>query len=345
MDNNQLENDGLRFLEEQDKLYGKNQDVSKNEAAEKDSQPAQAEPKKVTSLGQATSGMLESSIAGANDRFWKNIPFTSLPSQGMFYPENSEITIKAATVSEIRQWSTIDEDDMLDVDDKLNFVIEKCCRFKVKGGESWLTWRDISELDRLALVFMIQEMTFPKDQNTLYVKIECNANCEAENKWREEVKVRSSMLQFIEMPADVMKYYSPEFKCFEVKSDKLKETFYLYMPTIGVVERLRARIAEARKMGRNLDKAFISLSPYIIQDWQNLTQQEFFDISKQSFGWHINKFTFIKKFTEMIENARFSMMGMPCPKCGGRVTTPLFQKSGFTVKDLFLISGGLDELI
>lgn len=343
MNNNDLENEGLKFLEEQDKLYGKNQDVDK--AATSVDRPQAVDPKKVTSLGKATTPMLESTISGSNDLFWKNVPFDTLPSQGLFYPENSEITIKAATVSEIRQWSTIDDNDMLDVDDKLNFIIEKCCRFKIKGGEAWLTWRDISELDRLALIFMIQEMTFPKDQNTLYVKIECNADCEAEAKWRDEVKVRSSMLKFIDMPDDVMKYYSSEYKCFEVKSEKLKETFYLYMPTIGVIERLRARIAEGRKMGKNPDKAFIALSPYVVQDWQNLSQQAFIDLSRESFGWHINKFTFIKKFTEMLESARFSMMGMQCPKCGGRVTTPLFQKSGFTVKDLFLISGGLDELI
>ena len=342
MIDNDLENEGLKFLEEQDKLYGKNQNIAEAAAPE----PVKTdEPKKVTSLGKATTPMLESTISGSNDLFWKNVPLETLPSQGFFYPDNAEITIKAATVSEIRQWSTIDDDDMLDVDDKLNFIIEKCCRFKVKGGESWLTWRDISELDRLALIFMIQEMTFPKDQNSLFVKIECNANCEAESKWRDEVKVRSSMLKFIELPEDIMKYYSPEYKCFEIKSQKLKETFYLYMPTIGVIERLRARISETRKQGRTPDKAFISLSPYIVQDWQNLNQQAFFDLSRESFGWHINKFTFIKKFTEMIESARFSMVGMPCPKCGGRVTTPLFQKSGFTVKDLFLISGGLDELI
>jgi ribosomal protein S27E len=47
----------------------------------------------------------------------------------------------------------------------------------------------------------------------------------------------------------------------------------------------------------------------------------------------------------MIEDARSSMVNTQCPKCGNKVSTPLFSQSGFTVKDLFLISGGLDELI
>jgi hypothetical protein len=331
-----LQDEGLAFLEQQDRLYGKNQDVSAAEA-----KPEQKPP----SLGKAVTPMQESTIGGANDLFWKNIPLETLPSRGFFYPDGAEITIKAATVSEIRQWSTIDDQDMLDIDDKLNYIIEKCCRFKIKGGQTWLTWRDISELDRLALIFMIQEMTFPADQNSLYVKFECIEGCESDARWSDNVKIKSPMLKFIDIPEDVMKYYSPEYKCFEVQSAKLNETFYLYMPTIGAVERLRARIAEVRKSGKSPDRAFISIAPYLIQDWQSLNQQAYTTLSRESFGWHINKFTFIKKFTEMIERARLSMVNTQCPKCGNKVSTPLFQQSGFTVKDLFLISGGLDELI
>jgi hypothetical protein len=323
------------FLEKQDQTYGLNSDIK---------QPTMTETQP-TPLGRAKTPMLESTIGGSNDLFWKNIPLENLPSRGLFYPENSEITIKAATVSEIRQWSTIDDSDMLDIDDKLNYIIEKCCRFKIKGGQSWLSWRDISELDRLALIFMIQEMTFPADQNSLYVKFECTDGCEADSKWIDDVKIKSPMLSFIDLPEEVMKYYSQEYKCFEVKSEKLKETFYLYMPTIGTIERLRARIADSKKSGKSPDRAFLGIAPYIVQDWDSLTLPVYNELSRESFSWHINKFTFIKKFTEMIEDARLSMVNTQCPKCGTRVSTPLFSQSGFTVKDLFLISGGLDELI
>jgi hypothetical protein len=335
----ELDDEGLRFLEQQDKIYGKNVDV--DSVQEKQVSPTPV----ANTLGQAKMQAFESTISGANDLFWKNVPFETLPSKGLFYPEGTEITIKAATVSEVRHWSTIDENDLLDIDDKLNFIIEKCCRFKAKDGQAWLSWRDISELDRLALIFMVQELTFPNGQNTLYVKFECNAGCEAESKWTDDVRIKSPMLKFITIPEEVMKYYSQAYKCFEIKSDKLNETFYLYMPTIGTVERLRARITESRKLGRKADKAFISIAPYLIQDWHNLSQESYSNLSNETFSWQINKFTFVKKFTEMIETSRLSMVGTQCPKCGNRVTTPLFQQSGFTVKDLFLISGGLDELI
>jgi hypothetical protein len=283
-----LEDEGLAFLEKQDALYGKNKDVSK---------VLTEEPKPIiNSLGKALTPMIESTVGGPNDSYWKNIPLQNLPSKGLFYPEGSEITIKSASVSEIRQWSTIDESDMLDVDDKLNYIIEKCCRFKIKGGQSWLSWRDISELDRLALIFLIQEITFPSDQNSLFLKFECDTSCVGETKWSDKVKVTSQMLQFIDLPDDLMKYYSEEYKCFEIVSQKLNETFYLYMPTIGAIEKLRARISDARSKNRNLDAAFIQISPYLIQDWHSLNQQAFADLNTQSYGWHINKSSHFNSF-------------------------------------------------
>jgi len=329
-----LESAGREFLEEQDRKFRKNQEAP------------QPEPKAVQpNLGRAITPMLESTISGSNDSHWKNVPLENLPSRGMFYPDGTEITIRSASVSEIRQWSTMDENDRLDVDDTLNFIIEKCCRVKIRGGRAWLTWRDISELDRLALIFLIQEITFPDDQNAIFVKFTCPGPCVDQEKWTDELRVKSPMLSFIEFPDEVMRYYSPQYKCFEIESQKLNETFYIYMPTIGAVEKLRARITQARADGRKIDKAFIPIAPYLIQDWQSFTQQKYQDLATENFSWHINKFTFVTKFVKLLEDARMSMVGTSCPKCGKPVSTPLFSKSGFTVKDLFFISGGLDELI
>jgi hypothetical protein len=289
--------------------------------------------------------MLESTISGANDSHWKNVPLENLPSKGLFLPDGSEITIKSATVTEIRQWSTMDENDKLNVDDNLNFVIEKCCRLKIRGGKQWLTWRDITELDRLYLIFLIQEMTFSDEQNSLFLKFACPGPCTDLDRWKDEVRVRSSMLNFVELPDEVMKYYSSQYKCFEMESAKLNETFYVYMPTIGAVEKLRARIIQAKADGRKIDKAFIPIAAYLIQDWQSFNQQAYYDLSSENFAWHLNKFTFVTKMVKMIESARSSMVTTQCPRCGKTISNPLFSKSGFTVKDLFFISGGLDELI
>jgi len=43
----------------------------------------------------------------------------------MFYPDNTKILIRAATVPEIRQWSTIDDRDLIKTSDVMDKMIEK----------------------------------------------------------------------------------------------------------------------------------------------------------------------------------------------------------------------------
>ena len=336
------DSEAASFLENQDRVFGKN-DISPEPTVE--SNPPKLTTPLRTSLGKSRVVAAESTISSANDPYWKTVPLENLPSRGLFYADGSELSIRSATVTEIRQWSTIDESDPLDIDDQLNFIIEKCCRFKINNGEIWLTWRDILEIDRLFVIFMIHEITFPKGQNELYAKFSCIGTCSEEIKFSQELKVHSGMLQIFDLPQELMEWYSQEYKCFEVVSAKLNETFYLYMPTIGVVERLRKRISELRGAGRKIDKAFIKHVPYLIQDWSRLDKDEYDRVYRESINWHINKLSFIDKFVDIIKDARETSIATGCPKCGSILTTPLFSKSSFTVKDLFLIPGRLNELI
>ena len=263
----------------------------------------------------------------------------------MFYPDGAELTIRSAEVGEIRHWSTMDEGDVLEVDDTLNFIMEKCTRFKMNNGRSWMTWRDILEIDRLFIIFLIYEITFPSGQNELFAKFECFTGCTEEDRFSDKIKVRSQMLQMFDLPEELMQWYSPDLKCFMVQSTKLNETFYLYMPTLGNIERLRKQIAEAKNNNRQVDKAFIKMAPYLIQDWSKFNRDEYGRLQNQSFAWHINKFTFVTKFAEQMQMARSSMVSTACPKCGSTLTAPIFSQFSFTVKDLLLISGRLNELV
>ena len=59
------------------------------------------------------------------------MPMEYLPSQGLFYPEGTKIQIRAASVKEIRHFSGIDDNDILDIDDKLNGVLDACTRVQI----------------------------------------------------------------------------------------------------------------------------------------------------------------------------------------------------------------------
>jgi len=68
---------------------------------------------------------------------------TQLPSGGHFYREDFSLHIRPARVGEIRDFSTMDETNIRDVDEKLNNMLMMCT--KVSYGKSVGSYKDILE--------------------------------------------------------------------------------------------------------------------------------------------------------------------------------------------------------
>ena len=93
----------------------------------------QEEPKTVTNLGNVNNNKkeddrhLDEELSRVEKmRDYHNIPLDCLPSLGRFYPDNTRISIRAARVDEIREFSAIDENDIKDVTDKLTYMVSQC---------------------------------------------------------------------------------------------------------------------------------------------------------------------------------------------------------------------------
>ena len=134
--------DAARYLDEQDKLHNVNKPVEIT--------PVQEPPR--PNLGVVDS---YAELSAASESSWKLLDTRGLPSQGLFYPENSELLLRPAKTKEIRHWSTIDENDPLDVREKINFILNSCTKFTVKGSHIPLNFNDFIEVDRYHILFRI----------------------------------------------------------------------------------------------------------------------------------------------------------------------------------------------
>ena len=279
----------------------------------------------------------------AADMYFKNMPLENLPTGGLFYPKGMEITFRAADVAEIRHWSTIDENDMLDMDAKMNFVIEKCVR--VKGKDGWMSWEDLVEIDRFYILFCVHEITFPNGENKLMIKFRCPPTCAGDGSYRESTQLKSNMLNLLVIPEDLMQYYNPEERCFTKYSEKLGETIRFYLPTIGVSKKIKNIINEARNDGGYVDPSFIKVAPYLIKEWRNLDAKELERYRMDTFKWGKNKTLFINGISDKIEKSVNLTVKKECPRCQVTLEAPIFFRGGFTIKSLFAVSDRLDELI
>jgi hypothetical protein len=106
-----------------------------------------------------------------NNLGYLKIPVSELPTKGLFYPDDIEISIRAARGEEIKHWSTMNDSDIQQqsqVDDIFNYMIERCVTVKIPG-QPGNCWKDLKNTDRFFLLLAIREFTFIGDKNTLRV--------------------------------------------------------------------------------------------------------------------------------------------------------------------------------
>ena len=329
MQSNETDDEAARFLEEQDRIHG----VNTIKVEEKVDEPAQK------SLGQIGGYTESPELSGASESSWKLLDLRSLPSQGLFYPEGTELLLRSAKTKEIRHWSTIDENDPLDVREKINFVLNACTKIKVAGGRP-LNFNDFLEIDRYHILFRLYELTFPNQENKLWANIKCDTDG-----YINRTQVLSANLKGFEYPVELMKWYSEEDRCFKVVSEKLNETFYLYLPTIGIENKFRLKRQDDISKGVEIDEAFYEFGPYLIKDWRAVSNSSLTDLKFSSNSWQNNKFIVIHKFTKQLKEASLNKVLSICEKCKNTTENHIFLEGSFTVKDIFIISAGLDELI
>ena len=327
MDN--LNDDALRHLNERDKQYGLNtvDDVKPEE-------PTVVEPQFINREVYSTSV--------ADQPTWKLLDISTLPSGGLMYPIDSEIAIRSAKAKEIRHWSTIDEEDPIDVSDKINFILNACTKFTSDSSRIKLNYKDFCKVDRYHILFRIYELTFPNQENKLFANIKClNPKCGTINK----TQILTPTLKGFDYPDELMKWYSPEERCFKIVSEKLDEVFELYLPTIGTDDKFKNKRRQEEQSSIDIDKAFYSFGPYLINDWRGLDSQTISSIKLGSFDWPDNKFMFIHKFTKQLEDSSINKGVSHCSKCKEVTESHIFLGGSFTVKDIFIVSTRLDELI
>ncbi len=264
---------------------------------------------------------------------WKNMPMESLPSQGMFYTAGTQVAIRAATVSEIRHWSTIDDNDLLALDDMLNFIMEKCVRIKVPGKPG--TFKDLKEIDRFYLIFAVRDYTFKNGENRLFVSVsdEDGAN--------QKIEVTKDSLDYFNPDEVLMKYYNAEDQCFNIQM-KNGENFKIFLPSLGVMTFIKNYIKQKQQAGQSFDKTFIKYAPFAFGDWKLLNQNSYDKAVQDSFSWTIQKISVMDKLVEMLSDSinpgiRYQTSG------GGEGKAPLNFQGG--VKSIFLISDIFGELV
>jgi rRNA maturation protein Nop10 len=277
---------------------------------------------------------------------WIKIDIQSLSSKGRFYSPTARILIRAAESAEIEHYSTMIDDNPIDINNHYRDILARCCQFK--DGEHTLSYKDLCEMDKMDIILLIKELTFVNPENKLVLKENCK-HCGHSN----DIEINTKNLSRTSFADPILeKYYSEEERCYVIQTKKYGE-FRLKPPTIGIMAFIFDWGVYATQNKKKLNKALFQVLGYLNLDWRDARiirkksgEQEIdasFDILTEWEMWDSGKKSLIFRLCEMMKMGIDQDIKVKCSNCGEEVVTPFrFPNSP---KDIFIISDITNELV
>ena len=288
-----------------------------------------------TGLGRVNMDDFGPEIARPSDEVlgWHVLDLEDLPSRGKFYPADTVIKIRSAKAAEIRHFSTMDESNYIDMEEKLNSIVESCSQFNT--GEKRMSYKDILEEDRIILLLSIRDLSFPEPENKLMLKGKTE-------KTKKAVDIELSVKNLIPSVIDeqVEKYYSTKERTYVIKT-KSAGTLRMKPPTIGIMQEITAYLKDRQEKDQDFDKAFIQVLPYMQSDWRSLNLQKIFTMEMEYKGWNEKKFMVVYRLAERMKIGVQTELETTFD--GEMAKAPLDFPGG--IKSLFIISDLAGELL
>jgi hypothetical protein len=264
---------------------------------------------------------------------WHVLDLETLPSKGKFYPEGCVIKIRSAKAAEIRHFSTMDENNYIDMEEKLNSIVEGCAQ--VTSGKSRMSYKDILEEDRIILLLSIRDLTFPEPENKLILKGKTE-------KTKKTVDIELSVKNLIptEIDEEIERYYDSKKRTYVIKTRSAGEVS-MRPPTIGVMQEITQYLKDRQEKDVEIDKAFIQVLPYLQPDWRSLSLTKIFQLEVDYKAWDEKKFMVIYRLAERMRIGVSTELETTFD--GETVKAPLDFPGG--IKSLFIISDLAGELL
>jgi len=288
---------------------------------------------KQNGLGKASMARFQNTTQDSDLHLgWIDTNLELLPSEGKFYPADSKLQIRSAQVAEIRHFSTLDESNLMDIEDKLNAIIKACTKFK--SGSKMLSYKDILEEDRIFLLLSIRDLTFPEAENKLMLKGTDSNNEEF------DVELSTKYFDTETVPDEIEQYYDSNKRAYVIQTKSAGEVI-MAPPTVGVMEEVTKFMQTRQRERKNWDQSFLQILPYIRQDWRGFNSKKIFEMEIEFHGWSERKYMVIYRLAEKLKIGVKPELRVD--RQGEEVLVPLNFPGG--IKSLFVISDLSSELL
>lgn len=266
---------------------------------------------------------------------WTPIDRERMGIRGKFYPEDWQFRIKPATVEAIKNWSSIDEENIAVTNNVFNEVMKSCVSISTAAGK--LPWGKINSWDRFWFILMIREYTFAKGEAALDYEEEC-PECGAPIHY--DLNADALVYEFPDEDI-VEKYWNAEERAWVIdpsEYDLDEPVQRLYVPTLEKDEMILQWAYAQSQLGKSISEPFLRFLPWLIQKSSRDPQvfEKFVKDAKKVFNsWDADMFSFMDEVLRNITINPSEKLKQTCPNCGEEVRTAVRFPNG--IKHIFAI--------
>lgn len=261
---------------------------------------------------------------------YTNIPLNMLPSNGIFYPSDLKILIRPLITKEIKYYSSIDESDNIDINHRLNWILNCGIKFNSNIFPNF-SFKNLLQLDRFSLILSIREITFLNFPSKLITTCKC-PYC----KLNQDVEILTRNVGYLEEDTfkNLQDCFNEQLKCFNFTRNN--ETLNIWFPSVYNSDFISNYLNQKSKTLKTEDKLLISNIPYLVSPSILLDDNKISKLFNEIENYDIWKYTTMIRMIEHLENNYCLNIYYICSnnECGKEVATSFTFPGGF--KTLFI---------
>lgn len=261
---------------------------------------------------------------------WMDVDKSLLGKRVDFYPLDWEFKIRPATVEAIRNWSTIDDENLNSVDRVFNEVLKSCLSIQTPSGP--IPWYNINAWDRFFFILLIREYTFAKGDTNIEYSEDC-PNCDNSVSF----KLTSQSLLYEYPDEEVMSMYDQTTRTWVIDPQEyglpINDVIRLWLPTlekdINVKSWAIARLQE--NPNKEIDPVLLRFLPWFlpkISKDDTIAQRQIKEFKIKFEHWDIDTFKFMDDVITNIMVTPKTKLIQKCPICGEEVTSQIRFPNG-----------------
>ncbi len=260
--------------------------------------------------------------------------------RSQFYPMDWEFWIRPASVQDIKSWSSIDDENLKQINDALNEILKSCLTIKCSKGA--VTWSRINSWDRLWFLMKIREYTFVEGENSIEFDAEC-IYCDNNIHY----KLTSDALVFDAPDMETVgRHWNAESMLWSINPKEYdvpgSPIVTLYNPSIEKDAVILNYLQSKVNADKNIDTAFTQFLPWLlprVSRDQRVIDKLIAEAEGIYKSWSIGMYNFMVEVLKNVSIKPSEQLNAICNKCGEEVVSQIRFPDDRGLKSLFAVQG------